>query len=576
MAKKAYIGVDGVARKVKKGYVGVPMQYIELSYIQSGGSQYIDTEFKPTGSTKVVCDFKMLNQGSSQQGVFGSRPGTSGRFTVFTGNTTADLQVDYNTEQTLASVSSSITGLNVNSRTTLEVSNSLVINGTTVKTVSAASFASTYNLFLFANNNVGTAQLPGSMKLYYCQIYDNGTLVRDFVPCINEDGEVGLYDRVNSKFYGNAGTGTFSAGTETGEVISTNCVARRIKKVYIGVGGVARPCWSGGEPTYYGAITSLSASRAYHAATTVGDYALFGGGQNTALQSGVDAYNTSLIRTSAPNLSRARRWLTAATVGEYALFVGGSNLSTTIYTTVDGYDSSLTKVSSVTNISLRRYFLAATSVGNYALFGGGLGENSSAYKSTVDAYDASLTRTTPTALSVARFHLTATAVGNYALFGGGYTNKSRDTVDAYDGSLTRTIPIVLNTPREKPAATTVGNYALFGGGWDSTLLNPSSDMVDAYDTSLTRTNPTALSVARYTLAATTILDCALFAGGRDRNASLVTVDAYDTSLTRSNPAALSVARFDLVAATVGNYALFSGGCPARDSYTDVVEAYTIA
>lgn len=574
MAKKAYIGVDGVARKVKKGYVGVPMQYTELSYIQSGGSQYIDTEFKPTGSTKVVCDFKMLNQGSSQQGVFGSRPGTSGRFTVFTGNTTADLQVDYNTEQTLASVSSSITGLNVNSRTTLEVSNSLVINGTTVKTVSAASFASTYNLFLFANNNVGTAQLPGSMQLYYCQIYDNGTLVRDFVPCINEDGEVGLYDRVNSKFYGNAGTGTFSAGTETGEVISTNCVARRIKKVYIGVGGVARPCWSGGEPTYYGAITSLSASRARHAATTVGDYALFGGGHNTGLQSGVDAYSPSLTRTSATNLSTARQKLTAATVGEYALFAGGSNLSTARYTTVDGYDSSLTKVSSVPNITSSRHCLAATSVGNYALFGGGRGKSDNI--STVNAYDTSLTRTTLTALSAARYDLTATTVGNYALFGGGYASKSVDTVDAYDNSLTRIIPTVLSAPRQKPAATTVGNYALFGGGWNSTQLNPASDTVDAYDTSLTRTNPTALSVARYVLAAITIADCALFAGGRDSDASLVTVDAYDTSLTRSNPTALNVARFELVAATVGNYALFSGGCPAEDNYTDVVEAYTIA
>ena len=574
MAKKAYIGVDGVARKAKKGYVGVPMQYTELSYIQSGGSQYIDTEFKPTGSTKVVCDFKMLNQGSSQQGVFGSRPGTSGRFTVFTGNTTADLQVDYNTEQTLASVSSSITGLNVNSRTTLEVSNSLVINGTTVKTVSAASFVSTYNLFLFANNNVGTAQLPGSMKLYYCQIYDNGTLVRDFVPCINEDGEVGLYDRVNSKFYGNAGTGTFSAGTETGEVISTNCVARRIKKVYIGVGGVARPCWSGGEPTYYGAITSLSASRAHHTATTVGDYALFGGGRNTALQSGGDAYSPSLTRMSATNLSTARQKLTAATVGEHALFAGGSNLSTARYTTVDGYDSSLTKVSSVTNITSSRHCLASTSVGNYALFGGGRGKSSNI--STVNAYDTSLTRTTLTALSAARYDLTATTVGNYALFGGGYASKSMDTVDAYDNSLTRIIPTVLSAYREAPAATTVGNYALFGGGWNSRAAKPVSDTVDAYDTSLTRTNPTALSVARYKLTAITIADCALFAGGRNRDVSLVTVDAYDTSLTRSNPTALNVARFELVAATVGNYALFSGGCPAEDNYTAVVEAYTIA
>ena len=185
----------------------------KLEYIQSSGTQWTDTGFKPTGATKVVIDFQMVSQGSSQQGVFGSRPGTSGRFTVFTGqNGASDLQVDYNTEQTLASVGSSITGLNVNSRTTLEVSNSLVINGTTVKTVSVASFTSTYNLFLFANNNAGTAQLPGILKLYSCQIYNNGTLIRDYIPCQTASGEIGLWDDVNSLFYGNAGTGMFTAG----------------------------------------------------------------------------------------------------------------------------------------------------------------------------------------------------------------------------------------------------------------------------------------------------------------------------------------------------------------------------
>jgi hypothetical protein len=193
--------------------MSLPSGYKRLEYIQSTGTQYVDTGFKPTGSTKVVCDFQMINQGSTQQGVFGSRPGTSGRFTVFTGYSNSDLQVDYDTAQTLASVSQTINGLNVNSRTTIEVSNSLIINGNTVKTVPVVSFTSTYNLFLFANNNVGTAQLPCSMKLYSCQIYDNGNLIRDFVPCIDPTGNAGLYDLVDGKFYGNAGTSVFLAGT---------------------------------------------------------------------------------------------------------------------------------------------------------------------------------------------------------------------------------------------------------------------------------------------------------------------------------------------------------------------------
>lgn len=193
---------------------GLPSGYTQLEYIQSTGKQYINTGFKPTGATKVDITFQMLSQGSAQQSIFGSRPGTSGRFTVFTGYSTGDLQVDYNTAQSLASLNTKISGLNVNSKTTLSVSNVLVVNGASIKTVSAVTFTSAYALFLFANNNAGAVQLPGAMRLYECQVYDNGTLARSFVPCKAPSGAVGLYDTVEEQFYANAGTGTFTAGPE--------------------------------------------------------------------------------------------------------------------------------------------------------------------------------------------------------------------------------------------------------------------------------------------------------------------------------------------------------------------------
>lgn len=36
------------------------------------------------------------------------------------------------------------------------------------------------------------------------------------MPCISDSGEVGLYDLVSASFFGNAGTGTFTAGLEIG------------------------------------------------------------------------------------------------------------------------------------------------------------------------------------------------------------------------------------------------------------------------------------------------------------------------------------------------------------------------
>ena len=50
-------------------------------------------------------------------------------------------------------------------------------------------------------------------KLYYYKLYDNGTLIRDFIPVKRiSDNKYGLWDKVTKAFYPNAGTGTFTAG----------------------------------------------------------------------------------------------------------------------------------------------------------------------------------------------------------------------------------------------------------------------------------------------------------------------------------------------------------------------------
>lgn len=64
---------------------------------------------------------------------------------------------------------------------------------------------------LFGGAN-GTAY-NATARIYYCKIYDNGTLVRDYKPCLY-NGVAGLWDSVECKFYGNANnTGTLTVGS---------------------------------------------------------------------------------------------------------------------------------------------------------------------------------------------------------------------------------------------------------------------------------------------------------------------------------------------------------------------------
>lgn len=341
--------------------------------------------------------------------------------------------------------------------------------------------------------------------------------------------------------------------------------ARKIKKAYISIGGVARPCWSGGELAYYGTITPLSEVRSYGTAKSVGNYALFAGGfdANDGYTNKVDAYDESLTRTTPTGLKDGAYSLTSAKVGSYALFAGGSNNSTTYSSDVTSYNTGLT-VSYPTSLSTGRSYPAGASVGNYALIAGG--RTSSDYSTQVNSYNTSLTRSTATRLSEGRYMFAGTSVGNYAIFGGGLMKyyASSATVDAYNTSLTRTIPTKLSVSRGELAATTVGGYALFVGGGTA---------VDAYNTSLTRTALTSLNATQSTLGATTIKNYALFGGGSSSGDT--TVYAYDESLTRTT-FSLTVARYQSSATTVGNYALFGGGRNLDINLIDSVEAFTVA
>lgn len=193
------------------GYVpngGLPDAYTALSYIQSDGTQYIDTGFKPNGNSRVAIDIAVTSGMTSF--LFGARNTT----TLSTSNSFSFPQI--NGSSLRSDYGSVENAISVNPLQRLSIDknkNVTTVNGTTV-TASQQTFQCNYNLFLFSINTAGNKYDRQTVaKLYSCKIYDNGALVRDFVPCRrNSDSAVGLYDKVNSVFYANAGTGSFVAG----------------------------------------------------------------------------------------------------------------------------------------------------------------------------------------------------------------------------------------------------------------------------------------------------------------------------------------------------------------------------
>lgn len=76
-----------------------------------------------------------------------------------------------------------------------------------------SNFVLPYNLYLGVINITNTSIIGSGGKFYYYKVWDNnGVLLRDFKPC-TYNGEAGLWDSVECKFYGNANnTGTLTVG----------------------------------------------------------------------------------------------------------------------------------------------------------------------------------------------------------------------------------------------------------------------------------------------------------------------------------------------------------------------------
>lgn len=221
MAKGAYIGVANEQAE----------HYKVLEYIECTGTQYINTGFVPNQDSGVLLDFQAKADGTSNQ-MFGSRYNSTSRafsWEIISGAWTYGYKKRINTGITADG-----------ERHTLQMDkNVCVLDGTTICEATYSEFEGYRAIAIGRIRAAGSEVYRGYLKIYSCKLYDNGTLIRDYIPCIRSDGEAGLYDLVNAEFYANAGSGEFVLGEETGEVIGAG-VAQEISDCYIGIDGVAQ------------------------------------------------------------------------------------------------------------------------------------------------------------------------------------------------------------------------------------------------------------------------------------------------------------------------------------------------
>lgn len=189
---------------------GLPSGYYLCEYIESDGTNYINTEFNPNQDTRIVIDIELSKQSSYPRWVFGGRNASSsvdGAFTLLATSASA-FRSGYNTVS--YGVSTSTIG-----RFLIDKNKNVITINNESFTQTVSTFQSNYPIGLFSiciPSGVDSRMTQG--KIYSCKIYDNGNIVRDYIPCLNPDGYFGLYDKVGKKFYGSANDNLF-----TGEIL---------------------------------------------------------------------------------------------------------------------------------------------------------------------------------------------------------------------------------------------------------------------------------------------------------------------------------------------------------------------
>lgn len=177
---------------------------VEIEYLESTGSQYIDTgETFASGTDEIELKYENTST-ATHKWLFGSYE-SNANIGISSATITAPT---FWYKGNIASTESS----QYYSKHTLKYdSNGMSNDGTNLKAFT--SYTGTWNLYLFALNNTGTSPNGyfGYGKIWGYKHTRNSSILLDLIPAY-KDGQAGMLDKANNVFYQNAGTGTFTAG----------------------------------------------------------------------------------------------------------------------------------------------------------------------------------------------------------------------------------------------------------------------------------------------------------------------------------------------------------------------------
>lgn len=171
-------------------------------YIESSGTQYINTFIKADDTTNVEFVMSLNEETSQTLGIFGARDTMDiNKYNLFLYK--GILRWDYY----LTNVNPNY-NLSLTNPTFIETkAESITIGTTTTEYNYTDIFSGNQNMYLYAiNTNGNTTSITSGLKIYYFKVLKDGELVLNLVPYVDENGKACFYDLVSQELFYNANT----------------------------------------------------------------------------------------------------------------------------------------------------------------------------------------------------------------------------------------------------------------------------------------------------------------------------------------------------------------------------------
>ena len=202
---KAYVNGKLIFNKTKF----IKPYYCEVEYIESTGTQYIDTEISPTNKTKWEIKFAFTKDvtgqlmGAGHAGDYRFNIGIeSGKFRFAIGSGWTTLAETKDTD--------------IHTWVLNSENSSCSLDNITVFSTYSSNFSETDYHIVLCKREVGSNYC--SIKIYGSKVYTNNILVRDYIPVLDNNMQPCLYDKISKNLFYNQGTGSFLYGRQIHEV----------------------------------------------------------------------------------------------------------------------------------------------------------------------------------------------------------------------------------------------------------------------------------------------------------------------------------------------------------------------